>query len=350
MTIEATESAGDFAAAWKAAEAAVASQGGAESTPEPEAPEASKDAQEPPEEPEKAKAEGDAEAEPETEPEDENAEPDEAARDRDRAQLDKLVKRLGLKLEGETVSVSERAAFRKERRESKEALRAEREAFEAELAKNKADLETEAAKSRRFAAALEAGDVDAMAETLGFKSWNELNQHVFRQKSSPEAKQIEALKKELQAQKEREEKTAKEQAQKAESARIERERRQYFATLSDDVDDFEDETIRALGKVDGFKEIVLRKEQEEYDPNLGKTIARADAIKLAAEDARKSWEALNAIFGKSAQPVKAGRPAKRPSGASAGAPDLNLDQIDTSTPEGDRAWFGKAAAVMNGKA
>lgn len=361
-----SESPDDFAAAWAAAEKATGvaakepasgvpdenpTSGDAEGTVRPES---GPDDETADREEGKEKPAEEVKAESEEEADDPDAEPGEVRKDRELAKLKSLAEKYGFKVEGETVSVDERAQFRAERRKSKEALRAERDRFEDELRRRQGEVDTLADESKRFKSALEAGDVDAMAQLAGFKTWNDLNQHVFRQKSSPEAKRIEALQKELKDRSDREEKQAKEREQKDASARIERERREYFSTLSDDVDDFDDDQVRALGKVEGFKEIVLRQEQEEYDPNLEKTIPRDEAIKRAKLQARKSWEALNAVFGKGGSEEKeaaapkvtrgpGGKPVVKPAHSKA---PLRLDEIDTSTPEGERKWYEMAAQTL----
>lgn len=291
-----------------------------------------------------------AEAEAKADADDENAEPSELQKDREIARLKALAEKHGYKLEGDLVSVDERAAFRAERRQSKERLRAEREAWEKSVRDKEADFTSKATKLTKLQAAIEAQDLDAIAAELGHESWTGINQHFLRQKASPEAKRIEALSKALAEKEAREQADKAERTAKEQAVAVERQRKEYFATLSGDVDDFDDESIRALGKVDGFKEIVLKHEQAEYDPNLGRTITREEAIKRAYSDAEKSYRALHAVFGGTAAsaPVKAanGKPIKRPSGKSEGVSDLALDQIDTSTPEGNELWFKRAAAQM----
>lgn len=285
---------------------------------------------------------------------DENAEPDEASRDRDTARLKKLAQRLGFKIEGDAVAVDERAQFRAERRKSKEAIRAEHEALEKARAEFEGEKTKTGAQYKRLADAVEAGDLDAVADVLGHKSFSELSHHFMRMKSSPEAKRIEALEKEKRERDARDQKEAAARAEREHAAKVERERKEYFAELSSDVDDAEDESVKSLGKVQGFKELVLRHEQQEYDPVKGVTIPREEAIKRAVEEARSSYAALHAVFGSAApaapeKPAKGAKP-KAPSARSGGAETLTLDQIDTTTPEGNARFLKEVEALMKANA
>ena len=296
-----------------------------------------------------------AKAEP-AESDDENAEPSEAAQDRKRARLEALAKELGYKLDGETVGVDERVKFREERRKSREALRAERDAWDAERAKADEEFKAKGEKQRQLEAAIEAVDVEAIARLTGFDSWAQLNQHFLRQKASPEAKQLDALKRQMAERDAAEKRAAQERGQREAQARQERERRQYFEEVQADLEDSEDESVRALGKVEGFKEVILMQEQQEFDPNLKQTITRAEAIKRAKAEAFKQYQALHAVFGKGepaasdAAPAGASprRVAGKPANPKAKLPEKNLglDKLDTTTQAGEKEWFEQAAALM----
>lgn len=355
----------NFADAWAAASAAAAAAEKGEKAPEAK-PKAEPKTEAKADEATEASDEANDAAEPEDKPEaktekaaqSEGAEPAEAEEaeeldasdekaDRARAQLAKYAKQLGYKLEGETVSAEERVKFRAEKREARKAFQAEREAWELERGKF---LERDADNGKKYQglqAAIEAGDLDRIAELLDATSWNDLNQQLLIARSSPQAKEIAALKKAAKERDERDQKAATEKAQREQAAAQEAERKKYFADLSDEVDDAEDEQVRSLGKVAGFKEMILRAEQDGLERDQfgrWKTIERKEAIKTAFEQAKASYEQLRAVFGPKGEateedekPAKASgkKPAAKPSGKSAGAKTV---EMDTTTADGEKRW------------
>jgi hypothetical protein len=303
-------------------------------------------------EPADAKAKAGAD-ETEEAADDPNADPTEAAADRDRVRLEALAKRLGYKLEGERVSVEERAEFRAAKRKSLEAIRAKTEAVEAREKELDQLRQTDGAKFQKLLAAVDAADHQAVAELAGFKSWEELNLDFLRKKSSPQSREIEALKKDKREREEREAKLIADAKARETTAKVERERKEYVERLTADIESAEDESIRSLGKVEGFSDLVLHHERIEYDPALDQTITREEAIKRATADARKQYASLHAIFGGGTPvaPLAKGEKApKRPNARSAGSPALTLDQIDTSTPEGERQWQKAAEQMLRSNA
>jgi len=282
---------------------------------------------------------------------DDDREPSEVDRDRDTARLEALAKRLGMKVEGDRVSVNERAAFRDERRKTKQALQAEREAIEADRAKFQKDNESAVALHKRLADAIEAADIEEIAQAVGFKSWAELNQDFIQKRSSPLARELAAMKKRERERDEKDVKEAETRKQAERSAALERERKEYFARVSEDIDDSDDDSVRELGKIEGFREMVLRAENDALEPD-GKggylTIPRDKAISVARQQAFESWQRLNAVFGKDAPPPEKARkaPLERPSARSSGGKTVTIDQIDTTTASGNQDWFAEAERAL----
>lgn len=342
------ETAQDFAADWAAAEK-MATAANAETPSETAKPE--------PEAKAEPAADGEAEAKPEpdaTEPETDDDADDgdpESRNIRDRERLEKLAKKLGLAIDGDRVSIEDRVKFRDEQRARQKALRARSEELDARMAKLLEEDKTKGEKYHKLAKAIEDTDLDTIAAELGAKSWDELNRQFLINRSSPHAKELAALKKQLKEQETAAETAKREREEHARAVEVEKERKAYMAELSDDVDDAEDESVRAMGKVEGFKELVLRQEQEAYDPERNVTITRAEAMKRAHDVALKQYQALHAVFGGKApavaeQPVS-GRRGKRPTTAEADSGKAKgLGDFDTTTKEGNDAWMKAAEAMM----
>jgi hypothetical protein len=341
------ETAQDFAADWAAAEkmaSAANSEPAAtpETKPEPEA---------------KAEPAADGEAEAKPEPESTEPETDDDADDgdpesrniRDRERLEKLAKKLGLAIDGDRVSIEDRVKFRDEQRQRQKALRARSEELDAKMAKLLEEDKVKGEKYHKLARAIEETDLDTIAAELGAKSWDELNRQFLINRSSPHAKEMAALKKKLAEQETAAQTAKREREEQARAIEVEKERKAYFAELSDDVDDAEDEGIRAMAKVDGFKELVLRQEQDAYDPERNVTITRAEAMKRAHDVALKQYQALHAVFGgkaPAAEPVS-GKRGKRPSTVEASVGKTKgLGDFDTTTKEGNDAWLKAAEALF----
>jgi hypothetical protein len=342
------ETAQDFAADWAAAEKA-ASAANAETPAETAKPET------------EAKAEPTEATETEANPEPETSEPEtdddaddgdpESRNIRDRERLEKLAKKLGLAIDGDRVSIEDRVKFRDEQRQRQKALRARSEELDAKMAKLLEEDKVKGEKYHKLARAIEETDLDTIAAELGAKSWDELNRQFLINRSSPHAKEMAALKKKLAEQETAAQTAKREREEQARAIEVEKERKAYFAELSDDVDDAEDEGIRAMAKVDGFKELVLRQEQDAYDPERNVTITRAEAMKRAHDVALKQYQALHAVFaGKgvapAAEPVS-GKRSKRPSTVEASAGKTKgLGDFDTTTKEGNDAWLKAAEALF----
>jgi hypothetical protein len=267
---------------------------------------------------------------------------------RDRERLEKLAKKLGLAIDGDRVSIEDRVKFRDEQRQRQKALRARSEELDAKMAKLLEEDKAKGEKYHKLARAIEETDLDTIAAELGAKSWDELNRQFLINRSSPHAKEMAALKKKLAEQETAAQTAKREREEQARAIEVEKERKAYFAELSDDVDDAEDEGIRAMAKVDGFKELVLRQEQDAYDPERNVTITRAEAMKRAHDVALKQYQALHAVFSKTAavEPVS-GKRGKRPSTVEASAGKTKgLGDFDTTTKEGNDAWLKAAEALF----
>lgn len=269
---------------------------------------------------------------------------------RDRERLEKLAKRLGLTIDGDRVSIEDRVKFRDEQRARQKALRAKSEELDALKNRLLDEDKSKGEKYHKLAKAIEETDLDTIAAELGAKSWDELNRQFLINRSSPHAKEMAALKKKLAEQETAAETAKREREEQARAAQIERERKEYFAELSDDVDEAEDENIRAMSKVEGFKELVLRQEQDAYDPERNVTITRTEAMKRAHDVALKQYQALHAVFGGKAPAAPApasGKRGKKPSTVEADSGEsLGLAGIDTTTKEGNDAWMKAAEAML----
>jgi hypothetical protein len=292
-------------------------------------------------------------AKPEADSPDDDAEPHEIDEAKARSKLEALAKRLGYEIEGDRVSVDERVQLREERRQSKARLRADREAFEAEKATLLKELESNGSKYTKLEQAIANLDLDAIADVIGHGSWDQLGRHYLAEKSSPHAKEMAAVKKQLAEEKAAREKeaTARQEAERA--AQHERERKEFYSTLDADIADHDDPVVQELAKVEGFRDVILKVERDELEQVNGNwvTCDREESIKRAVDNARKTYNELHAVFGKvpasdDAAPVATPTPGKPAAVKPKPKPGHSVPEFDTTTPEGERRFQEHFAAQM----
>lgn len=219
-----------------------------------------------------------------------------AAPDKDkRAELEKLAKELGLKIDDRGVAPKDRAEFRAEKRKWHEGQRA-REAQFTEQVRAAWSVIEPLAKAKEAA---ESGDIDAALKALLGKDFAELSEGYVEQLRDPTQREVRELKKKLQAREESEAKAREEHESARRAAAQEAERQRYLSDLATSLAKSEDETIaRATrnGRVgQHFSTLVLLEQEAAFDGH--DTISAEDAAAIARDKLRADYEALQEIFG-----------------------------------------------------
>lgn len=236
----------------------------------------------------------------------------------------------------------------------------ERKAFQQKLAKfneeyqgGVADLEQRAAslaeRYSRFSnaeKALEMGDMDAVAKTLGYEDWNALNVTYLKKKTSPHHQELEAIKQKLADRERQDEERAEREAlarAEREQAESEAEYREELTTTFAQSDEFV-----AWSEDADFINAVISFQREHYHD--GETISAEEAGKMALDGAWEMYKKLHSRFGNEA-PNSGASAVKSPRGASA---KKVISQRDARSASGvkptssmsEDEWFEHHAKLM----
>ncbi len=193
-----------------------------------------------------------------------------------KAQFEALAKELGFKLDGQTVSVAERAQFREQRRKFNESTAAQQAQFDAKFKAQLAELDA----PRAAFAAWQAGDYDGFAKALGEGDWNGLNRKAIQRHADPNYKLVQELR-DKEAKREADEKAAKERAQREQKERATAQQVQtYKVNLGKLASESSDPVARAFADDPMFLDAVYLVQAENFvegqDP-----ISIEDAIRLS---------------------------------------------------------------------
>ena len=120
-----------------------------------------------------------------------------------------VAKKLNYQIDGQVVSVAERAALREEKRKQRAALDQRQREIEESLGSKVKESEGEIEFGRALKAAHATGDYDGIARALGRKDWNELQDDFIAKLADPNHKRLSELEQKL-----REKEQAEEQARK----------------------------------------------------------------------------------------------------------------------------------------
>lgn len=223
--------------------------------------------------PAKDKAKSNGKAAPVPEPEAPAAPVDEIAT------LRQLAEKHGFEVDGRTLTIKDKAAFRKRTKEIREGLDAElqarREAFEAEIAPKRADIE----KSEAIRKAHAVGDYEGIARALGHKDWNELQEDVIARLADPNYKRLQELERKQQERDAREAREAEDREHRATAAERQRAITAYKADLSERMAKSPDKLVRAMADDPGFITAIHRIQEEHWDGAT--TISAEKAARMA---------------------------------------------------------------------
>jgi hypothetical protein len=250
---------------------------------------------------------------------------------------------LGLEFEGNAVTVSDRARFREEKRNLKNRLAAERQSFEEEANAATVRLQAQAEKATKLQAAIEANDLDAIAQAVGVQSWNHLSEQALKRQLNPEHMELMRLRREQREQIEHVKKQKVEYANHQAAQEREQARAQYRTDVSQKLST--SKKFKAFADDPLFLSGVLKHQEANWDGE--DTLTLEEASELALKDARFVYDKLHQRFGgrtaqqsenQSASGTIAEKPGRR-------APPKSVSQSEVADASGtdDSGEFDQAA-------
>jgi hypothetical protein len=250
---------------------------------------------------------------------------------------------LGLEFEGNAVTVSDRARFREEKRNLKNRLAAERQSFEEEANAATVRLQAQAEKATKLQAAIEANDLDAIAQAVGVQSWNHLSEQALKRQLNPEHMELMRLRREQREQIEHVKKQKVEYANHQAAQEREQARAQYRTDVSQKLS--ASKKFKAFADDPLFLSGVLKHQEANWDGE--DTLTLEEASELALKDARFVYDKLHQRFGgrtaqqsenQSASGTIAEKPGRR-------APPKSVSQSEVADASGtdDSGEFDQAA-------
>jgi hypothetical protein len=201
-------------------------------------------------------------------PEPEPDEPPDAAADADGKDPDRVLPK-------------ERLKFREEKRDFRRNMEREVAAASEKLSKREADLQSRFGKFEGLEKAIQGGDVDAFARTVGFKDWSALAKHALETQTSPGYVRLQALERDRVEREKKDQETAREQQTRAEREATAQAVQKHRATLATE--------LKGLGGIAGdfaedgaFIDLVFAEQQKEWDGS--ETITANEAAERVLEN------------------------------------------------------------------
>lgn len=183
----------------------------------------------------------------------------------ERTQFEALARKLGMVVDGNRVTVAERATFRQQRQQKLTEVQQIEAAARQRAQQIEAEAQAKVGPAMRAQAAWDAGDYDGFAKALGKKDWNELNREAIGRFADPNYKRV----RELETWKEQQEASAR-QAQQVQAAQQQEAQRQqaiagYKAELSAGMKESTDRVVRAFHDDPQFLDAVYAVQNEHFD-------------------------------------------------------------------------------------
>ena len=204
----------------------------------------------------------------------------------ERAQLEALAKKLGFAIDGNGVTVAERADFRRAR-EKREKEWADREAKLLEREKSTPEDAEFARTGRAILDAIERGDPDAFAREVKAKDFNEFQQNMIRRLADPNYGELRKLQQWKDDQEKLRVQQEEQQRQNAENAKRAEAYKSYMATLSATCKASADPLVASMHDDPLFLQAVYNIQEQNWDKDLMRTCTAEEAIAKAARGAAK---------------------------------------------------------------
>jgi len=194
------------------------------------------------------------------------------------AKLKKLAEKHGFKIEGKSITVQERAAFRAQKRKLRAQLEQQTRELQTEAKKIQEDLGGKEAKVTAFLTAVESGDYDSLAKVVGHDSWEELQATILNQQADPNYRKLRELEKKAQEREQQDaERQEQEQKQKQEQKR-QQAVQDYRASLVAEMKGHSDRVIKTMADDPHFVGAVIEIQRQHWDPVDQATISVEEAL------------------------------------------------------------------------
>lgn len=267
-----------------------------------------------------------------------------------RAELESIAKELGYSLDGNVVTVAERADWRATKKREHDALAAREQAVKA--LESSAGSNEQVKRATAILDAIEKGDPEGFAAAVGTKDFNEFQESFIKRLADPNYKELRELQKWRDEEKGRAEKTEQEAAQRAEQQKRGELRAGYMKNLSETASKSTDKLAATMADDPMFLNVLFQIQSENWDPTEQKTLTIEQALDRGVrgskttlrEELKGLYERLGKAFGAAAQAaavatLKNGKPAPK----TAVTPTRTVDASGATKPWSERTQAEWAA-------
>ena len=230
--------------------------------------------------------------------------------------LNALAKKLGLDVDGARVSAKERIEFREQKRKHAERMQREERELITRLSEAKGGFEQELNWARAVKAAQETGNYEQLAQHLGAKDWNDLQEQVIARLADPNYKRMRELEQREAERERRERQAAQEYQQRQEHHARQQALQEHSRALSEHMKASRDPLVSAMHDDPGFINSVIEIQRQHWDGST--TVTPEQAIKIAAkgfnaplaQTMRQLYDRLQRVYG--ATPAQAQAALEQP--------------------------------------
>jgi len=220
-------------------------------------------------------------------------------------QLRALAAELEMDVDGATVTARERVEFRELKKKLNERIQAQENEVLQRLEQAKAQFSDRLSKAEKIEMAAAGGDFEGLAQLLGKKDWNALQEDVIAQISDPNYKRLKELEQYRAQQEERQEQYRVQQERAAFAQRQAAARQEHVVNLQAQMRASADPLVAAMHDDPQFLASIIEVQRQNWDGHS--TVSPEKAIKIAAEGfqapiaqhMRGLYERLQKVFGAS---------------------------------------------------
>ncbi len=265
-----------------------------------------------------------------------------------------IARKINYAVDGQTVTVAERKAFRDQQREAKAAIeewkRNVANEWDGKIKESSAEIEF----GRALKSAKETGDYDGIARGLGFKDWNELTEDHIAKLADPNHKRLTELEKKLQekerAEQEQAERYRQHQAQQQREAQV----HAYKQEMSTEMRQSQNPVLKELADFPDVVNMLFAIQQQHYDPAARKSVTLEQALMMplpgqrmpVREDLRSWHTSLAKAFGGAETPPAAATPPAKGKASGKTAPTPTPAPSATRNAADAKEWTKLGAAEL----
>lgn len=219
----------------------------------------------------------------------------------DKAMFEALAKKLGFAIEGSSVSVEERAEWRRAKAREKEAIARERAEWEKTKQTTPEQVE-KVGKSDALIAALDAGDPDGFAAAVHAirpefgKTYNEIQANFIKRLADPnymELRKLQQWKEQQEQERQKQEQEGRTRAQQEQHAQA---YRAYMSDLTEKCKASSNPLVAAMHDDPLFLQAVYNVQKDHWDPDKQQTVPVEEAIRIAARGGQSLESELKGLL------------------------------------------------------